>query len=43
MKKVQEKKFDVAEKRMLRWMCGVTKLIKIRNGRIRRTKKVEEI
>ena len=29
--------------RMLRWMCGVTKLDKIRNDRIRGTTKVGEI
>ena len=29
--KVQEKKLDVAEMRMLRWMSGVTKLDRIRN------------
>ena len=29
--------------RMLRWMCGVTKLDKIRNERIRGTTKVAEI
>ena len=43
LKKAQEKKFDVAEMRMLRWMCGVTKLDKIRNERIRGTTKVGEI
>ena len=29
--------------RMLRWMCGVTNLERIRNKRIRGTSKVEEI
>ena len=42
-KKAQEKRLDVAEMRMLRWMCGVTKLDKIRNERIRGTVKVEKI
>ena len=37
------KKLEVAEIRMLRWMCGVTKLDKIRNERIRGTTKVGEI
>ena len=31
VKKAQEKKLDVAEMRMLRWMSGVTKLDIIRN------------
>ena len=43
LKKAQEKKLEVAEMRMLRWMCGVTKLDKIRNERIRWTTKVGEI
>ena len=43
LKKAQEKKLEVAEMRMLRWMCGVTKLDKIRNERIRGTTKVVEI
>ena len=42
LKKVQERKIDVAEMRMLRWMCGVTKLDKIRNVHIRGTVKVVE-
>ena len=33
VKKTQEKKLDVAEMRMLRWMSGVTKLDRIRNER----------
>ena len=40
MKKAQEKKLEVAEIRMLRWMCGVAKLDKIRNERLRGTTKV---
>ena len=43
MKKAHEKKLDVAEMRMLRWMSGVTKLDRIRNERIRGTTKVGEI
>ena len=41
--KAQEKKLDVAEMRMLRWMSGVTKLGRIRNDRIKETTKVGEI
>ena len=43
LKKAQENKSEVAEMRMLRWMCGVTKLDKFRNERIRGTTKVGEI
>ena len=43
VKIAQEKKLDVAEMRMLRWMSGVAKLDRIRNERIRGTTKVGEI
>ena len=43
LKKAQERKLEVAEMRMLRWMCGVTRLDKTRNERIRGTTKVGEI
>ena len=43
VKTAQEKKLDVAEMRMLRWMSGVTKLDRIRSERIRGTTKVGEI
>ena len=43
VKKAQEKKLDVAEIGMLRWMSGVTKLDRIRNERIRGTTKMGEI
>ena len=43
MKKAQEKKLDVVEMRMLRWMSEVTKLDRIRNKIIRGTMKVGEI
>ena len=42
-KKAQENKSDLAEKRMLRWMCGVTRMDRVRNERIRGTTKVGEI
>ena len=34
LKKAQQKKVDVAEIRMLQWMCGVTKLDRTRNEQI---------
>ena len=40
MKKKKKKKLDVVE---MRWMCGVTKLDRIRNERIRVTTKVTEV
>ena len=43
VKKAQEKKSDVAEKRMLRWMSGVTKQCIIRNEKNIGTKKVGEM
>ena len=43
LKKAQERKLEVAEMRMLRWMCGVTRLDKIGNERTRGTTKVGEI
>ena len=43
LKKAQEKKLEVAEIRMLRCMCRVTKLDNIRNERIRGTTKVGKI
>ena len=42
-KELKEKKLYVAEMRMLRWICGVTKLDRIRNERVRGTTKVREI
>ena len=43
IKKTYEKKMDVAEMRMLRWMTGVTKLDRIRNDFVRGTTKVTEV
>ena len=43
VKKVQEKTLNVAEMKVLRWMCGVTKINRIWNDRIRGTTKVGEI
>ena len=43
MEKAREKKLDVAEMRMLRWMSGVTKVDRIRNERIRGSAKVGEL
>jgi len=43
LKRAQEKRIYVAEMKMLRFACGVTKLDRIRNERIRGTIKVKEI
>ena len=43
LKKSEEKKMDVAEMRMLRWMVGITRRDRIRNECIRGTVKVIEI
>lgn len=43
VKEVQEKKLDVAEKKMLIWMCEVTNMDKIRNKRIRGTTKIVDL
>ena len=43
LKKVEEKKMDVAEMKMLRWMVGVTRKDRIRNEYIRGTVKVVEV
>ena len=43
LKKSEEKKMDVAEMRMLRWMVGVTRRDRVRNYYIRGAVKVTEI
>ena len=43
MKRAQERRMEVAEMRMLRWMCGVTRRDRIKNDYIRGTVKVTEI
>ena len=43
MKRAQERRMEVAEMRMLRWMCGVTRRDRIKNAYIRGTVKVTEI
>ena len=43
IKKTEERKLDVAEMKMLRWMSGVTRSDRIRNEYIRGTLKVAEV
>ena len=43
VKKAHERKMEVAEMKMLLWICGVTSLDKIRNEQIRGSTKVGEI
>ena len=43
LKKTEEKKMDVTENKMLRWMSGLTKLDRIRNEKLRGTVKVTEV
>ncbi|XP_068209152.1 uncharacterized protein [Palaemon carinicauda] len=43
LKKIDEKKLDMVEMRMLRWMCGVTRIDKIRTEVIKGTTGVREL
>ena len=43
LRKARENKLEVTEIKMLRWMCGVTKVGEMGNERIRGTTKVGEI
>ena len=43
VKKMDEKRLHVAEMRMLRWMCGVTRMDKVRNEYIRGSLKVAPV
>ena len=43
IKKTEERKLDVAEMKMLRWMSAVTKMDRVRNSYIRGSLKVTEV
>ena len=43
VKKTQEKRMDVAEMRMLRWSCGVTRMDRIRDEEKKRKIQVTEV
>jgi hypothetical protein len=43
MKKKDERKLHVAEMGMLRWMCGVTRIDKVRNDYIRQSQNFAQI
>ena len=43
VKKAHERKLNLVEMRMLRWMCGISKVDRVRNERIREIAKVRDI
>ena len=42
LKKTEGRKLDVAEMKMLRWMCGVTRMDRVKNEHVRGSVKVSE-
>ena len=43
LKKTEGRKLDVAEMKMLRWMCGVTRMDRVKNEHVRGSVKVSEV
>lgn len=43
MKTTDEKRLHVAEMRMLRWMCGMTRIDKVRNEHIKECLKMAQV